>query len=501
MEKTGSAMMMGVALASLQGVSGEEEVKPNILFVMVDDLPPDAVFEQGRYPFLHVPHIDRLADEGMVFEQMFVTTSICSPSRASILTGTYASVHGVRYNGINDPDPALQQFPQILQQHGYKTAMIGKWHMAHSAEPRPGFDYWIGFRGQGEYVNPELNEDGREYKAEGYITDILTQKTLDFLNREPDNPFCILLWHKACHAPFKPAPRHANTFRDGAIEEPASWAIDLSEKPTWQRRQATFGPHYRAWVASEGKPVPERIPVQPWNPRNQERLNMIRCLLAVDEGLGEVMALLEEQGRLDDTIIIFMADNGWFMGEHRRSDKRMAYEEGIRVPFAIRYPARVKPASRTSAMAANIDIGPTLLELAGSTGPQAMQGESFVPVLEGKAAAHREVFFYEYFQEHYAPGIPTMLAIRTPGWKYISYPYERAEEGNFDELYHLQRDPHELENLIHSPEAAPQLAQMKQLLENAKEQYHYALPPYKYEPPRDDQNGSADNDMLKRGMR
>jgi len=481
--KAGGAVI-GLGLATLQSSAVSEEVKPNILFVMVDDLPPDAVFQEGRYPFLHVPHIDRLAEEGMVFDQMFVTTSICSPSRASILTGTYASVHGVRYNEISDPDPTLPQFPQILQQHGYKTAMIGKWHMDHHARPRPGFDYWISFKGQGVYTDPELNENGREFKAEGYITDILTQKTLDFLTREPDSPFVVLLWHKANHAPFEPAPRHANAFRQGRIAEPVSWAIDMAEKPTWQRRQEAFGPHYRAWVASEDKPVPERIEIPKWNPGNQQRLNMIRCMLAVDEGLGEVMALLEEQGRMDNTIIIFMADNGWFMGEHRRSDKRMAYEEGIRVPFAIRYPAKVKPGRRTKALAANIDIGPTLLELAGATVPKAMQGESFVPVLEGQATEHRQVFFYEYFQEHYAPGIPTMLAIRTPEWKYITYPYESAEEGNFDELYHLENDPHEMRNLIHSPEASAQLKKMKTLLENAKEQYGSAEPPYKYEPPK-----------------
>lgn len=469
--------------ASMLSLAAVQQSQPNILFVMVDDLPPSAIYEEGLFPFLDVPNVDRLANEGMVFEQMFVTTSICSPSRATMLTGTYASVHGVRYNEISDPDLTLLQFPQVLQQHGYKTALIGKWHMQHHARPRPGFDYWISFRGQGVYFDPELNEDGREFKAEGYITDILTQKTLDFLKREPDSPFAVLLWHKANHAPFEPAPRHENAFRRGPMAEPVSWATDLSDKPTWQRRQHVFGPHYKAWVESEGKPVPDSIPIQPWNPANQERLNMLRCMLSVDEGLGDIMALLEEQGRLDNTIIIFTADNGWFMGEHRRSDKRAAYEESIRIPFAIRYPAKINPGSRTPAMAANIDIAPTLLDLAGVSIPESMQGESLIPVLTGESDKHRGFFFYEYFQERYAPGIPTTLAIRTEEWKLITYPYESAEDGNFDELYHLSKDPHEMHNLIHSPEFAPKLAELQQLLEAAKEKFDYKEPDYFYTSP------------------
>jgi N-acetylglucosamine-6-sulfatase len=470
------------AAVSLEAVSAAAE-RPNFLFVMVDDMAPDAIFH-NRFEFLKTPNMQRLAAEGAVFENMMVTTSLCSPSRASILTGTYSHVHGVRYNEIQDPEPHLKQFPQALQEIGYKTALIGKWHMARHAEPRQGFDYWLSFKGQGVYNDPELNENGRVTKEEDYITDILTDKTIRFIQENQDDPFCVLLWHKACHAPFTPAERHKDAFTDGQFKEPASWNIDFSDRPLWRRRNATYGPHYQKWVNSEGKPVPASIAPKPWHSKQERMLDMLRCLLAVDEGMGKVFDELEEQGKLDNTVIIFMADNGWFFGEQRSSDKRLAYEESIRVPFAIRYPALLEGGSRVDGLLANIDIGPTILELAGGKIPKTMQGESFVPVLEGKAVGRTSPFFYEYFQEKYAPGIPTILSIRTPEWKYVNYPYESAEEGNIDELYHLSKDPNEIKNLIHSPEAVSQLKKMKQLLDEALEQYEYVAPPYKFEIPK-----------------
>lgn len=483
---------MSILTAALLGLAGavsaakepplrQANEQPNFLFVMVDDMAPDAIFHD-RFDFLETPNLQRMADEGAVFNNMFVTTSLCSPSRASILTGTYSHIHGVRYNEIQDPEPHLEQFPQTLQTLGYKTALIGKWHMAHHAEPRPGFDYWLSFKGQGVYNNPELNINGDVVKQQGYITDILTDKAVDFIAENESDPFCVLLWHKACHAKFTPAERHKNAFPDAQIEEPQSWSLDFSEKPTWMRREKIFGPHYRKWVASEGEVVAATLPLKKWDPP-APWLDMLRCMLAVDEGVGRVMDLLEEQGRLDNTVVIFMADNGWFYGEHRRGDKRLAYEESIRVPFAMRYPAKLEAGRLIDGMVANIDIGPTILDLAGAKTPKTMQGESFVPVMEGKAEGRTDPFLYVYFQEKYAPAIPTTLSIRTPEWKYIHLPYEDAADGNFDELYRLSKDPHEMKNLIHSPEAAAQLTRMQQLLENAKEQYGYTPPPYQYEAP------------------
>jgi len=456
--------------------------KPNFLFVMVDDMAPDAIFH-NRFEFLKTPSLQRLATEGAVFDQMMVTTSLCSPSRASILTGTYSHIHGVRYNEIQDPEPHLEQFPEALQKVGYKTALVGKWHMAHHARPRKGFDYWLSFKGQGVYNDPELNINGEVVNEKGYITDILTDKAIEFINENKKDPFCVLLWHKACHAPFIPAERHKNALANATFVEPTSWSLDFSDRPLWRRRAQTYGEHYDKWVASEGKPVPAKLVPKPWATKNEGKAKMLSCLLAVDEGVGRVMDTLEEQGRLDNTVVIFMADNGWFYGEHRKGDKRLAYEESIRVPFAIRYPAKLKAGTTIKGMVANIDIGPTFLELAGAKIPKTMQGESFVPVMEGKAVGRTAPFFYEYFQEEYAPAIPTMLAIRTPDWKYIDYPYEDPAIGNFGELYHLAKDRKELKNLVNSPEATVQLKKMKQLLEDAKSQYGYTEPPYRYSPP------------------
>jgi N-acetylglucosamine-6-sulfatase len=474
-----TGLLMVLLLGCNSGMSNE---KPNFLFVMVDDMAPDAIFH-NRFDFLKMPNLQRLADEGVVFDNMMVTNSLCSPSRASILTGTYSHVHEVRYNEIQDPEPHLEQFPQALQKVGYKTALIGKWHMARHAMPREGFDYWLSFKGQGVYNNPELNENGRVFTEEGYITDILTDKTIRFIQENQNDPFCVLLWHKACHAPFTPAERHKDAFSEGRFKEPESWSIDFSESPLWRRRCAMYGEHYKDWVSSEGLPVPDRIAPDPWQAKQEANLNMLRCLLAVDESLGQVLNLLEKQGRIDNTVIVFMADNGWFFGEQRKSDKRLAYEESIRVPFAIRYPKILKGGAHINGLVANIDIGPTLLELAGAKVPKTMQGESFVPVMKGEAEGRTSPFFYEYFQEKYAPGIPTMLSIRTPEWKYVSYPYESAEEGNVDELYHLSKDPNEIKNLIHLPESLSQLRKMEHLLEKAKKQYAYTEPPYKYKTP------------------
>ncbi len=459
------------------------EAKPNFLFVMIDDMAPDAIFHQ-RFSYLHTPNFQRLADEGAVFDNMVVTTSLCSPSRASILTGTYSHVHGVRYNEIQDPEPHLEQFPQALQKNGYETALIGKWHMAHHARPRPGFDYWLSFKGQGVYHNPEVNINGEKVNIKGYITDILTDKTIDFLNENKKDPFCVLLWHKACHGPFTPAERHKKALLGGSFKEPDSWSIDYADRPLWQRRSEIYGRHYDKWVKSEGKPVPNHIAPKVWNEKNPTRLNMLRCLLAVDEGLGRVMDVLEAQKRLDNTVIIFMADNGYFFGEHRMGDKRLAYEESIRVPCAIRYPAMLKGGSRVEGMVANIDLAPTILELAGVPISATIQGQSFVPVMQGQQTGRTEPFLYAYYQEKYAPAIPTMLSIRTEDWKYINYPYESAAEGNFDELYHLGKDHHEMKNLVHSPEAAPQLKKMQGLLQTALTKYDYSEPPYHYEPPK-----------------
>lgn len=447
-----------VAPASAQEPTAVDD-RPNILFILTDDQRWDAMSCMD-HPFLRTPSIDRLAAEGVRFENAFVTTSLCSPSRASFLTGVYAHRHGVVTNAKNDPAPAFLTFPHLLQQAGYETAFIGKWHMAPSADPRPGFDHWLSFRGQGTYIDPELNENGRDFKATGYMTDLLTDAAVAWLARPRQRPFCLILSHKAVHGPFTPAPRHAEAFTDVEMPEPAGFQDDFADKPGWIRRSHAYGGRRPAWIASQGKPVPARIDPVPWDPRSQPRLDYYRTLLAVDESVGRVLEELERQAVLDRTFVVFASDNGFFQGEHRRGDKRLAYEESIRIPFLVRHPPLVRAGTTEPAMALNIDLAPTLLALAHVPVPDMMQGISLLPLFSPDRASWRSSFLYEYFREAWVPGIPLMLGIRTKRWKYVAYP----DIEDIDELYDLKADPCELHNLASAPEQAETLGLMQATL-------------------------------------
>lgn len=447
--------------------------RPNILFILTDDQAWNVLGFTGRFPFLRTPHLDRLAREGAHFLNAFVTTSLCSPSRASFLTGCYAHRHGVRANEQRDIHPSIPTFPQVLQKAGYETAFIGKWHMRPVSDPRPGFDEWLSFRGQGEYVNPTLNQNGREFQQEGYMTDLLTDYALRWLRRPRRGPFCLLLWHKAVHGPFTPAPRHQNAFADAELPKPPNFDDTFAGKPRWLRRGAFYGQRREQWEQSEGKPIPDALPVGEWNPRNPAHLNYLRTLLAVDESVGQVLAALEEMGQLDNTFILFSSDNGFFLGEHRRGDKRLMYEESIRIPLLVRYPPLVRSGVRIEEMVLNIDVAPTLLELAGAPIPKTVQGRSFLPLLRGEKVEWRRSWLYEYFQEDWLPGVPTMLGVRTERWKYIRYP---DLPGELEELYDLEKDPYELRNLAADPAYAEQLKALRGELERLLKETGYGEP-------------------------
>jgi N-acetylglucosamine-6-sulfatase len=468
-------MALGAAGAalSLAPRSAAAEALPNFVFILTDDQRWDAMSNMpNSFPFLRTPNIDRLATEGARFENAFVTTSLCSPSRASFLTGCFAHTHGVRTNERNDLDERFPTFPALLQRAGYATAYVGKWHMKPDPSPRPGFDYWLSFAGQGEYVNPSLNENGKNFQAEGYMTDLLTDYAIRWLRRQ-DGPFCLYLAHKAVHGPFTPAPRHAEAFPDAQIPQPASFQDNMRDKPAWMRRAAVYGAKAEPWHKSQGKPVPDELPAASWDPRNKDRLDYLRTILAVDESVGRVLQTLEQMRQLDNTVVAFASDNGYFLGEHRRGDKRLAYEESIRIPLLIRYPPLVRPGSRPTEMALNIDLAPTILDIAGVQPPKHMQGRSLRPVLEGRAADWRQSWLYEYFQEAWLPGVPTMLAVRTQQFKYVTYP----DLQDLDELYDLQNDPMEMKNLAVVPDYHEQAAKMREELERLKKETGYTKAP------------------------
>ena len=434
---------------SLNLFSQKTEKKPNFLFILVDDQPYDAVGFSNRYPFLKTPNIDKLAKEGVNIENFFVTQSICSPSRASFLTGTYPHIHGVNQNNKHvDPDwQNYAPYSTHLQNSGYETAHIGKIHMAWKRGKdhiRPGFDYWFSFIGQGQYFDPKVNDNGVEMKLEGYMTDILTDKTIDWLKnkRDPNKPFSLNLWHKAVHERHLPAPRHKDLYKNEDLPTPPydTHKETFKGKPEWLRRK-TYG-----FKWNENDKIPDELPEITWPINKQKYMQLLRSLIAVDESLGQVIKTLDEMGELENTVIIYSSDNGYFMGEHTFLDKRLAYENSMRVPMIIRYPKLITKNSIVKEQCLNIDIAPTILDLAGVKKPSYMQGESMVKLVSGKKdKSWRKSMLFEYYVDDAWPYAgPNQVAVRTNKYKLI----DNFLEDDIDELYDLVNDPGEMKNLI-----------------------------------------------------
>lgn len=421
--------------------------RPNVVFILIDDLRWDAFSHLG-HPYVETPHIDRLATEGARFENAFVNISLCSPSRAGFLTGCEPQRTRVLRNEENDLDRRLPTFPALLQRAGYETAYVGKWHQEPSADPRPGFDYWLSFRGQGEYIDPQLNENGRTFQQQGYMTDILTEAAVAWLRRERSRPFCLCLSHKAVHGPFTPAERHRGRYARANLPPPANYADDLADKPWWLRASIARGARREQWRKNADMPVPDRLPPTEWNPGTGRAY--YETELAVDDSVGAVLAALTEIGVLDDTVLIFTSDNGFCHGEHRRGDKRLAYEESLRIPLLVRYPPLAKAGSVITGMTLNIDLCPTICELCEVDPPEVVHGRSLAPLLARPAVRPpdwRDAFLYQYFREGWLEGLPNLQAIRTERYKYIVSP----DYPDDPELYDLVADPHELRNLARDP--------------------------------------------------
>jgi arylsulfatase A-like enzyme len=454
--------------------------QPNVVFILSDDHRYDFMGFTGKVPGLQTPNMDRMATQGIHCENAFVNTALCSPSRASILTGQYSHVHEVVDNGA----PAREDlvfFPSHLQAAGYRTAFMGKWHMGHgSDEPRPGFDRWISFRGQGVYYNPVLNVDGERvtHGDSAYITDVLTDYALDFIgeSQNDDEPFFLYLSHKAVHAEFDPAQRHRGRYADVAIQYPPTmyppdvdllgYATVTAPQPTLQEKRRALSVNYQYDA------VPNWVKQQrnSWHgvdymyngqmDFNTFYRNYLETLLGIDESIGAVLQKLEETGQLDNTVVIYMGDNGFSFGEHGLIDKRHAYEESMRVPLLVYAPGMLSQ-RKLEAMVTNVDIGPTVLDLAGLETPEAMNGRSFLPLLRGESLPDwRENFYYEYYWERPFPQTPTVHAIRSDRYKFIRY------QGIWDlnEFYDLEKDPHEAVNLIEVPEHQERIAAMNRAL-------------------------------------
>lgn len=439
--------------------------RPNIVFVITDDQRWDQLGSNG-HPVLKTPHIDRIADEGISFNNSFVATPLCSPSRASFLTGLYPHEHRVINNdklGLDVVSHTLMTFPRQLREAGYETAYIGKWHMGLDDSRRPGYDTWISFKGQGIYIDGVVNENGNRRQLDGYMTDFLNDKAVEFVRKPHEKPFCLYLSHKAVHAPFLPAPRDDSLYSDYDFALPEKIESDIQGKPVMLRKVEKMNRLELEGIAPE--------PAEPRRNRGKDPQSIVRdqlrCLTSVDQGIGELIAALESTGQLENTIFIYTSDNGFLMGEHGKiNDKRWAYEEALRVPLLIRFPKLIKPGSRNDAMVLNIDLAPTLLDLAGVESIIPMHGQSFVPLLKDARAPWREAFLAEYFLEKTSPRVAPWQAVRTDRWKYIHY-LESDDQGDpygLDELYDLTADPRELNNLASDVESRGALQSMRSQL-------------------------------------
>jgi len=430
--------------AQLKVIAGQQ--KMNVIFILTDDHRYDFMGFTGKLPWQKTPALDKLAAGGAYFKNAFVTTALCSPSRASILTGQYSHVHTIIDNSSEEAD-GLVYFPQYLQKNDYQTSFFGKWHMGNEDDrPRPGFDHWESFRGQGVYYNPTLNIDGEQvsYKDSAYITDLLTDHAVGWLNqRDKTKPFFLYLSHKAVHAPFMPAKRHAGMYKNKKYTLPSTYWQTLSDDykdlkwPEWVKKQrhSWHGVDYAYHSRSN---IEEMVQTY------------AETLMGVDESVQTVMDYLKANGLENNTMIIYMGDNGFSWGEHGLIDKRHFYEESVKVPFLVYAPGLFKGGQTINKMVQNIDIAPTVLQLAGLQKPTYMPGKSIVPLLKGNATEWRDKIFYEYFWEYDFPMTPTVFGVRTDKYKYIRY------SGIWDqnELYDLENDPNEITNLIEKPEHA-----------------------------------------------
>lgn len=403
----------------------------NVVFILTDDQRYDALGMLN--PFFETPALDALAKNGVLFERAFVTCSLCSPSRATVLTGQYAHRHGVLDNQTALPADT-PVFPCELQKAGYRTGYIGKWHMGGDSDaPQPGFDRWVSFKGQGVYQDPVFNVDGARTPQQGYVSELITDHAESFLRASKDAPFFLYVAHKAVHAEFLPPEAYRGTYANRTYPCPASMENtdeNYAGKPAWVRAQRG------SWHGVDGM-YDGKTDFQTFTRAYAETLR------GVDDSVARIVSVLKELGLLESTLIVFTSDNGFQFGEHGLIDKRTMYEASIRVPLIVHCPELTPPGQRRE-MVLNVDFAPTILEAAGVAAPDSIQGKSFYPLLTGAASSWRTDWLYEYFWERSFPQTPTVLGVRTDRYKLMRY------HGIWDryELYDLEHDPEEMNNLL-----------------------------------------------------
>jgi len=448
----------GAASLALAPALARRERRPNVVLILTDDQRWDGMSCAG-HPFMKTPNMDRIANEGVRFANMFVTTSLCSPSRASYLSGLYAHTHNVM-NNFTDYPVNLPSYHRRLQEAGYETAYIGKWHMGEqSDEKRPGFDYWASHKGQGKYFDTTFNVNGKRQLLKGYYTHRVTDLAVDWLNRAGarHRPFLLILGHKAPHCPYEPEPKYATVFDHTKIEKPPT-ANDYGEgKPEWVRQRVP------TWHGIDG-------PLFGAKEYGKFVRTFLATQLSVDDSLGEIYSTLKKIGELDNTVLLYASDNGSMLGEHGAVDKRTMYEESIRVPLLVRYPAMIREPRVVNEMVSNIDVAPSIVDICGARPVRKVHGMSWKNLLLRKARGWRKSWYYEYNYEKEFPYTPNVRGVRTDEWKYIHYPNGDDQPDKYmAELYNLKDDPLETKNLIDSPEAKEKLKELKAELRRLQE--------------------------------
>jgi arylsulfatase A-like enzyme len=477
----GSGAGLGLGFDAARGRSTAAEARkrpPNIVVFMTDDQRHDAMSVAGNR-ILRTPHMDRIAQDGTRFSEAFVTNSLCGPSRASFLTGLYSHAHGY----ISNADPpafghqkGIQDattYVDLLRQAGYRTAIVGKWHLRGSPADS-GFDDWVVFPWQGDYFDPDMIANGATVKMRGHSEDVVGDQALAWLRAAPpDRPFCLLVHFKAPHRSWEPPPRFEKAFADVNIPVPRTFEDRLEGRPEALRR-ATNAIADMGDFAKRG--VSPDLPREERKRRNLQELvkNYYRVLLAVDENVGRVLDALDEKNVAAETVVVYTSDNGFFLGEHGIFDKRLMYEPSIRVPMLVRFPSRF-PAGRVDSrhMVLNVDLAPTLLEIARVPVRAGLHGRSFVPHLEGRDVPWRDAFLYEYYEYPAAHCVRKNRGIRTERWKLIHF-FEQPEEW---ELYDLKSDPDETVNLAGRADQRSRVSELRKKMDALRRELGDVDPP------------------------
>lgn len=480
--------------------------RPNIVFILSDDHAYQAISAYG-FGLNHTPNIDKLAQNGVLFRNAFVNNSLCSPSRAAILTGKYSHLNGIEGNRNLVFDGSQTTFPKLLHQAGYQTAMIGKWHLI--SDPT-GFDYWNIVPGQGDYYNPDFIENGVKKRVEGYVTDLTMDFAINFMNkRDPNRPFCVLVWNKAPHRNWMPPLKYLNEFDNTNIPVPATFFDDYSTRTKAAHVQKMevkkwLAPNYdlkenfsvgkpyqrldQAWNSIFGRlsPSEKEIFSKAYAPKNDAfraanykgkdlaiwkyqryMKDYLRCVQSVDDNVGRLLDYLKASGLDQNTIIVYSSDQGFYLGEHGWFDKRFMYEQSFKTPLIVSWPAGIKKPAVSDKMVMNIDIGETLLDAAHVSIPQEMQGASFLPILKGESPSDwRNAVYYHYYDSGGEHNVAKHVGVRTDRYKLIWF-YENKQW----ELYDLQKDKEELHNVYKDPAYKEIREQMKARLIEMEKKY------------------------------